>query len=63
MSHHDFAVTTDQLKGKIVEEVAVNNFALVIKFTDNTYLDVYLDSTEKAIKTSTNQLNVDETNN
>lgn len=56
MQNNKYSVDPDKLKGKVVEDLAVTSKAVVIKFTDNTFLDIYLDSTGKWIKTSTNQL-------
>ncbi|MBY0147876.1 hypothetical protein [Neobacillus niacini] len=53
MENNDYKVIPDKLAGKTVEEVAIATHAVVIKFTDGTFLDVY--STEP-IKTSTNKL-------
>ena len=40
METDHFKVTAEKLKGKTVEDVAITTNALVIKFTDGTYLDV-----------------------
>lgn len=47
---------TDKLKGKIVEEVAFTDYAAVLKFTDGTFLDIYLDPSKEKLKISTNKL-------
>jgi hypothetical protein len=53
LENNDFEVIPEKMEGKTVEEVAISTHAVVIKFTDGTFLDVY--STEP-IKTSTNKL-------
>lgn len=59
MEINDFKVTSDKLIGKTVSDVAVTSHAVVIKFTDGTYLDVYLDQSAQTLKTSTNKLDDD----
>lgn len=56
MGINDFKVTPEKLKGKIVSDVTVTINAVVIKFTDSTYLDIYLDNSAQILKTSTNKL-------
>lgn len=56
MDTNRFKVTPEGLKGKIVEEVAIVPTAVVIKFTDGTFLDIYLDESGQSLKTSTNKL-------
>lgn len=56
METNEFKVTPEKLKGKIVEDFAITNDAVVIKFTDGTFLDIYLDESGKTLKTSTNKL-------
>ena len=58
MKIDNFEVTADKLKGKTVEDVAITTNAVVMKFTDGTYLDVYLDKSAQTLKTSTNKLEV-----
>lgn len=53
---HDFVVVPEELKGKIVEEVAITDKAVVIKFTDGTFFDIYLHPSGQVIKTSTNKI-------
>ena len=53
MKTNDYEVVPEKLAGKIVEEVAIATHAVVIKFTDGTFLDVY---SKEPIKTSTNKL-------
>jgi hypothetical protein len=50
---NDFKVVPEKLVGKTVEEVAVDTNAVVIKFTDGTFLDIY---SQQPIKTSTNKI-------
>lgn len=50
---NDYKVVPEELAGKIVEEVAIASHAVVIKFTDGTFLDIYA---QGPIKTSTNKL-------
>lgn len=52
----EFKVTLEKLKGRIVQDLSVTDNAVVIKFTDNTFLDVYLDKHSQKLKTSTNKL-------
>ncbi|WP_416150055.1 hypothetical protein ACM26V_03380 [Salipaludibacillus sp. HK11] len=56
MEVNNFKVTPEKLKGKTVEDVAVTTSAVVLKFTDGTFLDVYLDKSAQTLKTSTNKL-------
>ena len=56
MEINDFKVTPEKLKGKTVSDVAVTSNAVVIKFTDSTCLDIYLDNSAQTLKTSTNKL-------
>jgi hypothetical protein len=50
---NDFKVVPETLAGKTVEEVAIDTYAVVIKFTDGTFLDIY---SQHPIKTSTNKI-------
>lgn len=56
MESKEFKVIPEEMKGKIVEDLAITKFAVVIKFSDGTYLDIYLDKSAKILKTSTNKL-------
>ncbi|WP_198158878.1 hypothetical protein [Robertmurraya korlensis] len=56
MEKGNFIVIPEKLKGKKVEDVAITNNAVVIKFTDGTFLDIYLDKSAQTLKTSTNKL-------
>lgn len=56
MEANNFKVIPEHLKGKIVEDVAIVATAVVIKFTDGTFLDIYLDESGQLLKTSTNKL-------
>jgi hypothetical protein len=56
METNDFKVTPEKLKGKTVEDLAITTNAVVIKFTDGTFLDIYLDKYAQTLKTSTNKL-------
>ncbi|EOQ04685.1 hypothetical protein KOY_04860 [Bacillus cereus VDM021] len=56
MKTNEFKVTPEKLKGKTVEDLAITTDAVVIKFTDGTFLDIYLDESGKTLKTSTNKL-------
>ncbi|MFP3720747.1 hypothetical protein SFC57_15890 [Niallia circulans] len=56
METNNFKVIPEKLKGKTVVDVAITTNAAVIKFTDGTFLDIYLDKTEQILKTSTNKL-------
>lgn len=56
MEKNDCDVTPEKLIGKTVSDVAVTAHAVVIQFTDNTYVDIYLDSSAQTLKTSTNKL-------
>ncbi|PRO67141.1 hypothetical protein [Alkalicoccus urumqiensis] len=51
----DFTVYPANFAGKTVEEMAVAEKAVVVKFTDGTYLDVYVNAAGE-LKTSTNTL-------
>lgn len=44
MTINDFQVTAEKLIGKQVEDVAVTPKVVIVKFTDGTFLDVYLDT-------------------
>lgn len=48
--------TAEKLKGKTVSGVEITDDAVVIKFEDNTFLDVYIDPTTQSLKTSTNKV-------
>jgi hypothetical protein len=50
---NDFKVVPEKLVGKTVEEAAIATHAVVNKFTDGTFLDVYF---QQPIKTLTNKL-------
>lgn len=52
----DFNVTAEKRMGKEVSDVAVTQKAVVVKFTDGTFLDVYLDASGQGLKTSMNKL-------
>lgn len=56
MDTNHFTVTPEKLKGKTVEDIATTPKAVVIKFTDGTFLDIYLDPNAQTLKTSTNKL-------
>ncbi|MCM2677636.1 hypothetical protein [Alkalicoccobacillus plakortidis] len=56
MENHTFNATPEKLKGKVVSDVEITDHAVVIKFEDDTFLDIYLDPTKQALKTSTNKL-------
>lgn len=56
MTINDFNVTAEKLIGKEVSDVAVTQKAVVVKFTDGTFLDVYLDASSQGLKTSMNKL-------
>ena len=58
MESNYFKVIPEKLKGKSVEDVAITTNAVVIKFTDGTFLDIYLDKSAQTLKTSTNKLDV-----
>jgi hypothetical protein len=58
MEANRFEVTPEKLKGKIVEDVVVTDSAVVLKFSDGTFLDIYLDRARLVLKTSTNKLDV-----
>ena len=51
----EYEVTPEKIKGRTVEEIAVADQAVVMKFTDGTFLDIYLDQ-HGALKTSTNKI-------
>ncbi|WP_455660963.1 hypothetical protein [Pradoshia sp.] len=55
MKTNEYDVTPEKIKGRTVEEIVVTDKAVVIKFTDGTFLDIYLDQ-HGALKTSTNKL-------
>jgi hypothetical protein len=50
---NDFSVVPEKLLGKTLEEGEIATHAVVIKFTDGTFLDVY---SQQPIKPSTNKL-------
>ncbi|WP_455675606.1 hypothetical protein [Pradoshia sp.] len=52
MKINEFDVTPEKIKGRTVEEIVVTDKAVVIKFKDGTFLDIYLDQ-HGALKTST----------
>lgn len=56
MENNPYQVTLEKLAGKTVEDLAITDQAVVLKFTDGTFLDVYLDSSGRKLKTSTNKL-------
>ncbi|WP_197276373.1 hypothetical protein [Bacillus sp. JCM 19034] len=56
METNKFKVVPEELKGKTVDDIVITNSAVVIKFNDGTFLDVYLDKSAKELKTSTNKL-------
>lgn len=56
MTINDFQVTAEKLIGKQVVDVAVTLKAVVVKFTDGRFLDVYLDASSQVLKTSANKL-------
>lgn len=51
-----YKVIPEKLVGKTVEEIAITDKSVVLKFDDNTFLDIYLDPTGKSLRTSTNRL-------
>ena len=55
MNVKEFEVTPEKIKGRKVEDIVVTDMAVVMKFTDGTYLDIYLDQ-NGALKTSTNKI-------
>ena len=55
MKPNEYEVTLGKIKGRTVEEIAVTVQAIVMKFTDGTFLDIYLDQ-HGALKTSTNKI-------
>ena len=55
MKINEYEVTPEKIKGRTGEEIAVTDQAVVMKFTDRTFLDIYLDQ-NKALKTSTNKI-------
>ncbi|QKS69855.1 hypothetical protein FLK61_24010 [Paenalkalicoccus suaedae] len=59
MAEKEFTVTREKLEGKVVQDVSVNDKAVVIQFTDGTYLDVYMATETGSLKASTNQLKQD----
>ncbi len=59
METDQFKVTLAKLKGKTVIDLAITSHAVVIKFTDGTFLDVYLDESSQTLKTSTNKIEDD----
>ncbi|MGD6942849.1 hypothetical protein ACQCT6_12515 [Cytobacillus gottheilii] len=56
METKNFKVISEKLKGMTVIDVAITTNAVVIKFSDGTFLDIYLDKTGQTLKTSTNKL-------
>ncbi|WOD64833.1 hypothetical protein NQZ71_23190 (plasmid) [Niallia taxi] len=56
METNKFKVISEKLKGMTVADVAITTNAVVIKFSDGTYLDIYLDKATQTLKTSTNKL-------
>ncbi|WP_169802529.1 hypothetical protein [Alkalihalobacillus trypoxylicola] len=56
MANEECTVTPERLKGKTVSDFTATKEAVVIKFEDHTYLDVYLDKTTQELKISTNKL-------
>lgn len=56
MEMNEHFVVPEKLKGKVVEEVAITSKAVVIKFTDNTFFDIYIDQAGNALKTSMNKI-------
>ncbi|MFS0788874.1 hypothetical protein ABC345_21150 [Shouchella sp. 1P09AA] len=44
------------LKGKKLADLEIRKDAIVLKFEDDTFLDIYLDKHAQALKTSTNTL-------
>ncbi|MEH7450109.1 hypothetical protein ABWK26_11755 [Bacillus toyonensis] len=56
METNEFKVTPEKLKGKTVKDLSITTDAVVIKFTDGTFLDIYLNESGKTLKTSTNKL-------
>ncbi|WP_201741228.1 hypothetical protein [Pradoshia eiseniae] len=55
MNVKEFEVTPEKIKGRKVEDIVVTDMAVVMKFTDGTFLDIYLDQ-NGALKTSTNKI-------
>ncbi|GAA0309386.1 hypothetical protein GGQ92_001254 [Gracilibacillus halotolerans] len=51
-----YTVIPEKVVGKTVEEIAITDKSVVLKFDDNTFLDIYLDPTGKSLRTSTNRL-------
>ena len=56
METTDFKEIPEKLIGSTVEDVAITTKAVVIKFTDGTFFDIYLDQSAQTLKTSTNKL-------
>ncbi|MDQ0208631.1 hypothetical protein [Alkalicoccobacillus murimartini] len=56
MDKSEHNVTLQQLKGKVISDLEITEAAVVLKFEDNTFLDIYLDQEKQVIKTSTNKL-------
>ncbi|MDS9471708.1 hypothetical protein [Sporosarcina pasteurii] len=56
MENHN-TVLPNKLQGLTVDDVAITPHAVVIKFTDGTFFDIYLDAAQ-ILKTSTNKLDV-----
>ncbi len=55
MEMNRFQVTPEKILGRTVEEMVVTDMAVVMKFTDGTFLDIYLDQ-HGALKTSMNKI-------
>ena len=55
MEMNRFQVTPEKILGRTVEEMVVTDMAVVMKFTDGTFLDIYLDQ-QGALKTSMNKI-------
>ena len=55
MEMNRFQVTPEKIQGRTVEEIVVTDMAVVMKFTDGTFLDIYLDQ-RGALKTSMNKI-------
>ncbi|MGM9930043.1 MULTISPECIES: hypothetical protein [Bacillaceae] len=55
MEMNRFQVTPEKIQGRTVEEIVVTDMAVVMKFTDGTFLDIYLDQ-QGALKTSMNKI-------
>ena len=55
MESNEYKVTPEKIQGRTVEEIVVTDMAVVMKFTDGIFLDIYLDQ-HGALKTSTNKI-------